>query len=166
MYQSFVLPYFLYCLPVWGSSINSKNDPIVNMQNKVLRVLTNTKRTEDAWYHVRDAVLPVEELYKIEVAKFCFKDSKGLLPNTFAKEVMPKFANEVHNVSTRHSKHHNYQFEQSHLTTKAHTSFTANCIRIWNSIPHLLKMQTDIQEPSTKIFTENLRKYYLFMGKI
>ena len=166
MYNSFVLPYFLYCLPVWGSSIQTNNnDPIINVQNKVLRVLTYTKRTGDAWKYVSDAVLPVTELYKIEVAKFCFKDYKGLLPNSFSKEVMPNFANRIHNVGTRHSKYNNYQFEKSQLTGKGHSSFTANCIRIWNSIPHLLKMQTDTHNSSVKVFTENLRKYYLFTGK-
>ena len=73
MYKSFIVPYLLYCLPVWGSTINTESDPIIKTQNKVLRVLTNTRRTEDAWSYVRDTVLPVKYLYKLEIAKFCYK---------------------------------------------------------------------------------------------
>ena len=89
MYKSFVVPYFLYCLPVWGGSLNAENDPITKLQNKVLRVLTHTKRTGDAWNYVRNIVLPVKELYKLEVAKFCIKHFKGLLPNNFSDTIMP-----------------------------------------------------------------------------
>ena len=111
VHKSFIVPYLLYCLPVWGHTLNSQNDPIVKVQSRVLRVLTSTGRTEDAWSYVRNAVLPIKQLYKLEVAKFCFKHSKGLLPNIFSETVMPIFANEVHGVDTRHSRQHNYQFQ-------------------------------------------------------
>ena len=29
MYKSFIVPYLLYCLPVWGSTISAVNDPII-----------------------------------------------------------------------------------------------------------------------------------------
>ena len=162
MYNSFIVPYLLYCLPVWGHTLNSRNDPIIKVQSRVLRVLTTTGRTEDAWSYVRNAVLPVKELYKLEIAKFCFKQSKGLLPNIFSKTLMPIFSNEVHGVNTRHSRQCNYQFQSTQLSTRANNSFTANCIRTWNSIPHLLKMQMDIQECTTEKFSEKLKEFYLW----
>ena len=163
MYSSFILPYLLYCLPVWGSALTSQNDPITNVQNKVLRILTNTARTEDAWSYVRNTVLPIKELYKLEVAKFCFKHSRNILPTIFAQEIMPTFAFEIHNMTTRHSIYHNYQFKSHQLSTKAYNSFTTNCIRIWNSVPNLLKIQTDIQECSTKHFSKKLKEHYLWV---
>jgi len=110
MYNCFILPYLLYCLPVWGGTLTNQTDPIINVQNKVLRVLTNTKRTQDAWNYVRHKVLPVSDLYKVEIAKFCFKHTKRLLPSNFERVVMPVFANEIHNIATRHSINNNYQF--------------------------------------------------------
>ena len=162
MYKSFVVPYFLYCLPVWGGSLNAENDPITKLQNKVLRVLTHTKRTGDAWNYVRNIVLPVKELYKLEVAKFCIKHFKGLLPNNFSDTIMPKFANQVHNIQTRHSRCHNYQFQSQQCTKSTNSSFTANCIRAWNSIPYLLKMQADMQELSYEKYIDKLKDYYLW----
>ena len=88
MYKTFIVPYLLYCLPVWGSSINTENDVIIKTQNKVLRVLTNTRRTEDAWSYVRNTVLPIEELFKLEVAKFCFKHTRKILPSIFADKII------------------------------------------------------------------------------
>ena len=163
MYKCFIEPYLLYCLPVWGSKLVAQNDPIIKVQSRVLRVLTNTGRTEDAWSYVRNAILPIKELYQLEVAKYCFRHYRGLLPTTFSKIVMPKFANEIHDVITRHSRqNNNYQFQSHHLSAKANNSFTANCIRTWNSIPYLLKLQTDIKECSTEKFSEQLKDYYLW----
>ena len=163
MYKTFIVPYLLYCLPVWGSSINTENDVIIKTQNKVLRVLTNTRRTEDAWSYVRNTVLPIKELFKLEVAKFCFKHSRKILPSIFADKIMPTFAFEIHNITTRHSIYHNYQFESHQSSTKAYNSFTTNCIRVWNSVPNLLKLQTDIQQCSVKKFSSKLREYYLWV---
>ena len=150
---------------MWGSSINAYNDIITKTQNKVLRVLTNTRRTEDAWTYVRDTVLPVTYLYKLEVAKFCYKHSRMSLPREFSDTVMPTFAFNVHNITTRHSIYHNYQFQSQQISTKASNSFTANCIRIWNSIPNLMKLQTDIQRCSVKSFSTKLREYYIWINK-
>ena len=38
MYKTFIVPYLLYCLPVWGGKVGSQNDPIIKSQNKVLRI--------------------------------------------------------------------------------------------------------------------------------
>ena len=163
MYKTFIVPYLLYCLPVWGGTVGSQNDPIIKSQNKVLRILTTTKRTEDAWSYVRSTVLPIKELYKLEVAKFCYKHSRKILPRTFSATIMPTFAFNVHNISTRHSIYHNYQFESHQLATKAYNSFTTNCVRTWNSVPNLLKLQADVQEWSVKNFSTKLREHYLWV---
>ena len=163
MYKTFIVPYLMYCLPVWGGTVSSQHDPIVNSQNKVLRILTTTKRTEDAWSYVRNTVLPIRELYKLEVAKFCYKHSRKLLPTIFSDTVMPTFAFRVHNISTRHSIYHNYQFQSHQLSTKAYNSFTTNCVRIWNSLPNLLKLQADGQEWSVKNFSNKLKDHYLWV---
>ena len=163
MYKTFIVPYLMYCLPVWGGTVSSQHDPIIKSQNKVLRILTTTKRTEDAWSHVRNTVLPIKELYKLEVAKFCYKHSRKLLPTIFSNTVMPTFAFRVHNISTRHSIYHNYQFQSHQLSTKAYNSFTTNCVRIWNSVPNLLKLQADGQEWSVKNFSNKLKDHYLWV---
>ena len=77
---------------------------------------------------------------------------------------MPTFANETHNISTRHSTHNNYQFNSSQQKTKAQKSFTANCVRIWNSIPNLFKAQADIQKCNVEKFSLKLKEHYLWVN--
>ena len=81
MYNSFILPYLLYCLPVWGGSLRSLTDPIIKTQNQVLRILTYTRRTTDAWSYVSNTVLPIGALYKLEISKYCHKFIVCLLFN-------------------------------------------------------------------------------------
>ena len=92
------------------------------------------------------------------------KHSRKILPSTFSDTIMPTFAFQVHNITTRHSKYHNYQFESHQMSTKAYNSFTTNCIRIWNTVPQLLKLQADIQECSVKNFSIKLRDHYLWVA--
>ena len=103
MYNSFIAPYLLYCIPIWGGSITSKSDDIIKIQNKVIRILFNVSRTEDAWQYVKDSILTVTDLYKVEVAKLCYKHVNNILPKSFIDNVMPTFAKDAHNIVTRHS---------------------------------------------------------------
>ena len=72
MYNSFILPYLLYCLPAWGGSITSKSDPIIKVQNRIIRVLTFKTRTFEARDIVRSDILDIQNLYKIEVTKIAY----------------------------------------------------------------------------------------------
>ena len=49
MYKTFVQPYFLYSIEVWGHTIQSENDILVKLQSKIIRILSDCKRTADAW---------------------------------------------------------------------------------------------------------------------
>ena len=143
MYNCFVLPYLTYCLPLWGSLEINNNDIIKKAQNKVIRIMTNTKRTERAWDKVADLkILTINDLYKLEVAKMCHKHVYGSLPDTFENNVMPLLSVMVHSSNTRHSTDINYHFEPSSKLNMAHKSFTSDCIRIWNNIPSSIKMQS------------------------
>ena len=145
MYNSFIAPYLLYCIPIWGGSITSKSDDIIKIQNKVIRILFNVSRTEDAWQYVKDSILTVTDLYKVEVAKFCYKHvNYNILPKSFIDNVMPTFAKDAHNIVTRHSDSLNYQVIDNNMKPLSYKSFTSQCVRIWNSLPYLMKVQTDI----------------------
>ena len=161
MYNSFIMPYLLYCLPLWGGSVKSNKDVVVKTQNKAMRILFNTKRTGDAWRHSLDktthTILPIKELYKVEIAKFCYKHIKNDLPNHFINSVMPIFAHSIHNTNTRHRTTHNYQLNKDNTLPLAFNSFTTQCIRIWNALPALLKVHAAINNNSIKTFTTNLK---------
>ena len=74
---------------------------------------------------------------------------------------MPVFANEIHNIATRHSINNNYLFNSNQERTKAQNSFTTNCVRIWNSLPNLFKLRADIQKSNLENFSVKLKEHYL-----
>ena len=163
MYNCFVLPYLLYCLPLWGGSVQAENDVVIKIQNKVIRILFNTKRSDDGWREVINKLLPIKELYKVEIAKFCFKHVNNTLPEHFSHNVMPKFATSVHNVPTRHSYHLNYLLEAGLYTPLASKSFTTQCTKVWNSIPNLLKTHSNVVNSPIGKFCESIKNYYFWV---
>ena len=164
MYNSFILPYFLYCIPLWGGSIKSDSDVIQKLHNKVLKIMFHVRRTADAWSYAKDIILPIQQLYKVEVANICFKHYRGQLPKQFSLDVMPTFAKNIHTIMTRHSKYHNYQFVTSNSLPLSNKSFTTQCIRVWNSVPNLLKLEADTYNMSIKTFSKKLKEHFLWIN--
>ena len=164
MYNSFILPYFLYCMPLLGGSVTNNNDIIKKMQDKALRILFDTRRTDDAWRHSNNLIIPINELYKIEISKLCYKHLNNDLPEYFSQKIMPNFADEIHNMSTRHRTLHNYNLLKENITPLSYNSFTTQCIRIWNSIPLELKKQIDSYDFSLPKFTKKLKDYTIKYG--
>ena len=40
LYHSFVYPYLIYCLEIWGNAADIHIDPIVKLQKKIVRIIT------------------------------------------------------------------------------------------------------------------------------
>ena len=157
MYNCFILPYLSYCIPLWGSIDVSENDIIKKAQNKVLRIMTNTRRTHRAWEQLSNLkILSIDNLYKIEVAKICHKHIYSNLPTIFENNLMPKLSVMVHSVGTRSNTDINYHFDPSSSLKMANKSFTADCVRIWNEIPYNIKKQS-----SSKIFSSDLSSHLI-----
>ena len=69
MYKTFVQPYFLYSIEVWGHTIHPENDILVKLQSKILRILFNCKRTTDAWQYCSGKIISIEKLYANSIKK-------------------------------------------------------------------------------------------------
>ena len=119
--------------------------------------MTKTKRTHRAWEKLSQLkILPIESLYKLEIAKICHKHVYGNLPSTFEDNIMPKLSIMIHSTNTRHCNDLNYHFNASNQLNLSNRSFTADCVRVWNDIPYKIKKQS-----SNKIFTSDLTVNYL-----
>ena len=67
LYKSFVEPYIIYCLPIWGGYINcnSASNPITKTINRFKRIITYSKRT-----HIADTKIQLsnlQEYYTVEL---------------------------------------------------------------------------------------------------
>ena len=64
--------------------------------------MTNVKRTKRAWEKLSTSkLLNIDDLYKIEVAKFCHKHVNGRLPLPFVSKVMPQLSQDIHSIDIR-----------------------------------------------------------------
>ena len=138
MYNSFILPYLLYCLPAWGGSITSKSDPIIKMQNRIIRVMTFKSHTIDARDVVKNDILNINNLYKLEVAKVAYNFFNYTLPQP-TNDIFKIISNKVNACETRGSSRLNL-VRLFCKTTRDETRFYNKCTLIWNDIPYPIKL--------------------------
>ena len=138
MYKSFIQPYFLYAIEIWGHTIRSEHDILNKLQSKVLRIILNCKRSEDAWRHSEGKIVNIAKLYKNVITKVCMKHHCDKLPHHFSINIMPKLnvcqlGNKISRVSL--NQMYNYEIKTTPLTT----DFQSSCINYWNSLPMAIK---------------------------
>lgn len=148
-----------YCLPIWGSSITGDADILCKLQNKTLRIIFQCKRTEDAWEAMGNKLLKLEQLYRHETAKLCFKQHTKTLPDYFDKAVMPTLLDSIshqYNLRNNTDKQYNYLVDN-----KQQLTFSNNCITTWNSLPKELKEMAYTTASSYQHFKFMSKKHLL-----
>jgi len=133
MYKTFIEPYFLYALEAWGHSVKSDTDTLNTLQNKVLRIVYNCKRSDDAWEENNGRIPTIKELYQKVMRRVCYKHHAQLLPKQFSKNIMPAidYYNENRKRRTRSSIHNLFDYAQTN-NRKQLNHFKENCIKLWN----------------------------------
>ena len=136
MYKTFIEPYFLYGIEVWGHSVNSRTDVINKLQHKALRIVYNCRRTEDAWNHNKGQIQSIKELYGKMIHRTCYKHHAKILPTHFSQEIMPEidYYNETRQRKTRSSIHNIFDYNMRHKNQLTYP-FTQSCVTIWNNLP-------------------------------
>ena len=149
-YNSFILPYLLYCLPVWGGTVLSKRDPIIKSQNRVLRVMAHKVRTIPAIQDLKDSVFDIKSLYQIELCMQVhdFFNNKLPTPN------MELFKNEICTRTTRNTDQNKF-ISKLGKTKRQRTSFIYNSVETWNALPREYK----VIEYKNK-FSESIKTHY------
>ena len=156
MYKTFIQPYFLYAIEVWGHSLQSLTDTILKLQSRVLRIMFNCKRSDDAWRINNNRIKTVNDLYSMTIGKICMKNHLELIPSKFAKEVMPSLnIVQLDNKITRVSLSQMYNYKK--LKGTYDTSFQMSCTKVWNAFPLDIKSLPYINRNSAlKIFNKFL----------
>ena len=90
LYNSFILPYLTYCIELWGMTFKSHLDPLIKIQKRALRLITNSHRlahTEPLFKELN--ILTLQKLYVFSVQLFVFKFYSGMLPRVFSDFLLP-----------------------------------------------------------------------------
>ena len=131
MYKTFIQPYFLYGIEVWGHSVQSEHDLLMKLQSKVIRIIFDCKRSEDAWKHNNSKISSIKELYSNVINRLCFKHHAGLLPSYFCENIMPEFnIVQLQNKVTRITLDQMYNYKNT--LSSMNTKLKASCVKTWN----------------------------------
>lgn len=150
MYKTFIEPYFLYAIEVWGHSAVSETDMINKLQNKVLRVIYNCKRSQDARDENKERIKTIQELYKQVILRLCFKHQVGRLPKYFSDNVLPiNNSTALQNRISRTTLSNMYDYKLC-FKNDYHTPFKTSCNKVWNSL--------DIDQKSTP-YTHGISRF-------
>ena len=139
MYKTFIQPYFLYAIEVWGHTVQSSTDILVHLQSKIARIIFNCKRSGDAWMHSNGRLLHITELYERVIKKLCLKHHMELLPSYFTSNNMPCLnITQLQNRITRITLDQMYNYT-AHIKGP-NNCFMKSCYKSWNSLPIRIKM--------------------------
>ena len=72
LYYTFVYPYYIYGIHVWGSTYPTSLKPIVLSQKKIIRIITCSKYMASTQIlYERYKILQTEDVYKYSIAFLC-----------------------------------------------------------------------------------------------
>ena len=136
IYKTFIQSNLLYAIEVWGHTVISESDILTKMQNKVLRIMFNFRRTEDAWRYSNNRIQNVKELYKNTITRICLKHHYNQLPQYFSTYILPPKNDLICltdcGYNLRSNEHKLYNYKQ---VFNNKLIFTENCIDMWNGMP-------------------------------
>ena len=84
LYNTLVLPYLSYCNIIWANNKSSRLKPILLLQKKIIRIITNSSYQS----HSRPLFslakqLTISDLNKLLIATFMYRHYKNCLPSVF-----------------------------------------------------------------------------------
>lgn len=98
IYNSLMLPYFNYCILIWG--VKSKN--LYKIQKKAIRILTNSKFNQHtSRLFKQQKILKINDLFTLNLYKFCFKYINNMLPSHLSFELNVETPQEVYRTRQR-----------------------------------------------------------------
>ena len=130
LYNSFVFPYLIYCVEVWGNASNFILDPIYKIQKRVIRTITYSPyRSSTDILFSKLNILPLNILVMHRIGIFMHKIYLKLSPKCIIN--MFTCNSEIHNHNTRqryhlHIKKSNHEY--------VYRSFIYQGVYIWNLI--------------------------------
>ena len=79
LYNTFILPYMIYCVEVWGNALSIHIHPLIKLQKKI-RIITCLKYTPDKNVYSTTGIIPFNVLVKYRIALLMYKISSGNAP--------------------------------------------------------------------------------------
>lgn len=143
LYHSFVYPYLLYGILIWGDAPSVHLNSLLLVQKRIIRIITSSEylaATKPLF--LKTKILRIPEIYKYSVGIHMY------LQNSFGNLAYP-----THNYSTRSRNNTIPQFQR---LSQCQKSLTFNGPKIWNAIPQFLRSSKSIH-----VFKRKYKEYLL-----
>ena len=128
LYYTFVYPYLIYGVEIWGNACNVYLDPLVKLQKKCLRIITFSsylEHTEPLFHNLE--ILNFKQLVIHRIAMLMFKNSKEMVP--IAIRMLFARNDQYHNYNTRPSRSLHPSVGKGEAIYR---SFSFHGVNIWN----------------------------------
>ena len=152
LYYSFMYPYFLYCIEVWGNAANNSLLSLLKLQKRALRLIKSVPiRTTSEPLFKSLELLNVYKLYYFRVGMLMFKMAANKVPKCMHE--LFKTTTEVHSRLTRQKDKLYLPFTRLEIVKK---SIRYKGVTVWNNICD--NIQTNC---SLYCFKHKLKSYLL-----
>ena len=119
LYNSFVYPYFTYCIEVWGNVYTTYLEPLRKLQKWAVRVITSTKRRDPSSPLFKKlGLLNLDEIYIYFILLLMYKYHHGRVPRV------------IQNLFVRNDTIHNYPTRQVLHVPLARSDLVARNVRV------------------------------------
>ena len=152
LYYSFIYPYLIYCVEVWGCTCKTHLTPLIKLQKRAIRIVFSLSFEKNLKVvYKKFNILDLSQIYYFFTCLFVFKFRQGMLPDIFDSF----FEYPFHQYRTRnHSRIMNIppckssfsKMRMRYMGVKVHNAVFVNIQ--WND--------------SYESFKRNLKKYLVF----
>ena len=136
LYYSLIHPHLIYCLTTWGGAPKTSLKPLVNLQKKIVRIITKSPfdHPSEVLFNKLD-ILPFNKLYKYHLSLLMHKVHNNKITGKFNITAL----NQTHSYRTRSSVNQNYHVTFNKLNIGLGT-FTIQGPKFWQKIPTKIKI--------------------------
>ena len=136
LYFSLVHSHIIYCLTTWGGAPRTTLQPLINLQKKVIRIITKSPFDHpSAVLFSKLKIMPFDQLYKYHLSLLMHR----IHNNKFTGKYNLIRLDQSHKYNTRSSIKQNYQTSFNRLNVGLN-SFKMQGPKCWNQIPLEIKI--------------------------
>ena len=151
IYFSTIYPHLSYCVTSWGGTAKSTLLPLVRLQKRALRIMTNSPfNSPSAPIFSKLKILPLDQIYKLNLSTLFHKifNNKISTPS----HLLP--ISKTHTYNTRLSNNKNYYQNFNRLNIGKRT-YSSQGIKVWRKIP------TEFKSLPSHLFKLKMKNYLL-----
>ena len=81
-----IFMYLIYCVEVWGYALSTHNQPLIKLQNKIIRIIINSHflASSEKLYN-KTGIIPFVTLMKYQIVLLMFKIAKFTVPISISR---------------------------------------------------------------------------------